>query len=158
MIRKKLVSKGGLTLTEVLVAVLVFVLLSIVIVYGTTAALHIYRKGVMASEARTLTATLAQSLSSELRYAQNVRVADDGTVTFDSREFGADASIKSDGGRVQIVSGGKAYDLLGNKAYTSGLQAQVTVTYENGLFTIDLTVSNTYVSQTTQLRVGSFAP
>ncbi len=157
MIRKKLASKGGLTLTEVLVAVLIFALLSIVILYGTTAALRVYRKGVMASEARTLTATLTQSLSNELRYAQNIRVAGDGTVTFDSRAFGADATVKNEGGRVQIRSGGESYDLLGESAYTSSLQATVKITYENGLFTIDLTVSNAYVNQVTQLRVGSLA-
>lgn len=154
MIRKKLVSKRGLTLTEVLVAVLIFALLSVVIVYGTTAALHIYRKGVMASEARTLTATLTQSLSNELRYAQNIRVTDD-AVTFDSREFGADVTIKSEDGRVRIVSNSGVYDLLGSKAYTNGLQAEVNVTYTDGLFTIDLTVFNAYVNQKTTLRVGS---
>ncbi len=136
MISKKLRSRRGMTLAETLTALAVFAILSAALVIGTTAAWKVYRKAVVASEARTLQSTLIQSLTDELRYARNIRT-DGATVSFDSETFGLGASVASSAdGRIQIGT----YDLLPEKAYTKGLKADVTVSYADGFFTVELTV------------------
>lgn len=159
MSMKKLRSKRGLTLTEALTALAVFCILSIMILYGTASALRVYRKGMVAAEAQTLSATLSQSLSNELRYARNPRVGENGTLTFDSDKFGSGVHFESKDGRIQAVSGSNTYDLLGEKAYTSGLGASVVISYNqtNGVFSLSLTVSNALVKQKTDLSVRSLS-
>lgn len=136
MISKKFRSRRGMTLAETLTALAVFAILSVALVVGTTAAWKVYRKAVVASEARTLQSTLIQSLTDELRYAENIRTVG-GAVVFDSETFGLGASVTaSNKGRIQIGP----YDLLPEKAYTKGLKANVTVSYADGFFTVELTV------------------
>lgn len=161
MIRTKLRSRRGLTLAETLTALAIFAILSVVLVYGTTAAWKVYRSAVTASEARTLQSTLSQALTSELRYAQNIR--NDGTdVVFDSDVFGDGVSVRSLDGRVQIGTDAKAYDLLGEKAYTSGLKANAEVTYDrdNGLFTVELTITQEALNKSleTSLTIQALNP
>ncbi len=160
MSMKKLRSKRGLTLTEALAALAVFCILSIAILYGTASALRVYRKGMVAAEAQTLSATLSQGLSNELRYARNLQVGEDGTLlTFDSDKFGTGVHFQSKDGRIQAVSGSNTYDLLGEKAYTSGLGASVVISYDKdkGIFSLSLTVSNDLVEQKTDLSVRSLS-
>lgn len=130
--RKKLRGRRGLTLAETLVALAVFAILSVALVVGTTAAWKVYQKAVVASEARTLQSTLIQSLGDELRYARNIQ----GNGSFDSESFGKGVSVTIDKGKVKI--GG--HELLPAKAYTKGLEADVSVAYSGGSFTVDLSI------------------
>ena len=140
MIRKKLASRRGLTLSETLVALAVFALLSVVLLYGTAAASKVYRNTVTLSEARTLVSTLTQSLSGELRYARDIATDGSGNLTsFTSDTFGADSTVTAVDGRLKI----KEFDLVGAKVYSSGLKLDgVTVTYDKGIFDVTLTLSS----------------
>lgn len=143
MIAKKFRSRRGMTLAETLTALAIFAILSAALVVGTTAAWKVYQKAVVAGEARTLQSTIAQALTDELRYARNIQVAADNTVTFDSDTFGVQVSVKTtDTGRLQIGAGEKFYDLLPERAYTKGLKAEVSVSYDNGFFEVTLTVKH----------------
>ncbi len=147
MIFKKLRSRRGMTLAETLTALAVFVILSVALVVGTTAAWKVYQKSVVASESRALRSTLTQALGNELRYSQNVRTDAEGKVVFDSAVFGMDVSVISDtaNGRIKIGKtgkGGKSYDLLPDKTYTKGLKAEASVDYKDGYFTVTLTVKH----------------
>ncbi len=163
MIRKKLHTRLGLTLAETLTALAVFAILSVALVSGTSAAWKVCRKAVTASEARTLQSTLVQSLSNELRYGRNVEMSD-GIVTFDSDTFGEKVSVQSEGGRVKIKQNGepgKIYDLLPEKAYTSGLQAEAAVSFESGLFTLEITIEHPLLpadGRTTNLKIQPLNP
>ncbi len=149
MTAKKFRSRQGMTLAETLTALAVFVILSVALVVGTTAAWKVYQKAVVASEARTLESTITQSLSGELRYSQNVNT--DGTnVSFDSDTFGTQVSVISTGGRIKIGSGTKSYDLLPEKTYTSGLYADAAVTYKDGLFEVRLTITHELLEEDRQ--------
>ncbi len=141
MIRKKLRSRRGLTLAETLTALAIFAILSVALVIGTTAAWKVYEKAVVASEARTLRSTLTQALTNELRYARNIH-SSGGTVTFDSETFGEAVSVDSESGKIQIQKGDKKYDLLPEKAYTKGLGAKAEIAYDQGVFTVTLTVTH----------------
>ncbi len=137
MISQKLRSRLGMTLAETLTALAVFAILSVALVVGTTAAWKVYQKAVVASEARTLQSTLIQSLADELRYARNIRMAGS-TVFFDSETFGPGVSVTASDGKIQIG----IYDLLPEKTYTKGLKASAEVAYENGVFTVTLTITH----------------
>lgn len=165
MIRKKLHTRLGLTLAETLTALAVFAILSVALVSGTSAAWKVCRKAVTASEARTLQSTLVQSLSNELRYGRNIEVSD-GIVTFDSDTFGEKVSVQSEGGRVKIKQNGepgKIYDLLPEKAYTSGLKAKAEVSFreESGIFTLKIIITHPFFpadGQVTTLKIQSLNP
>lgn len=149
MIGKKLRSRLGLTLAETLTALAIFSIFSVALVQGTNAAWNVYRKAVVASEARTLQSTLAQSLSNELRYGRNIQV-DGGTVSFDSDTFGEKVSVETVDDRVIIHRPGKPaegiadkkYDLLPEKAYTGGLKAEAAVSFQEDLFTLEITIKH----------------
>jgi len=142
MISKKLRSRQGMTLAETLTALAVFSILSVVLVIGINAAWKVYQKAVVAGEARTLQSTLVQSLSNELRYASNIQTKSSGTVSFDSETFGQGVSVSANCGRVQIGVGTHSYDLVPAKAYTDGLKAMAEVAYEDGMFTVTLTITH----------------
>lgn len=141
MTLRKLRSRQGMTLVETLTTLAVFAILSVALVVGTTAAWKVYQKAVVAGEARTLESTITQSLSGELRYSQNVNT--DGTVvSFDSDAFGTKVSVISSSGRIKIGNDTKSYDLLPEKTYTNGLEADAKVTYADGFFTVELTITH----------------
>ncbi len=141
MILNRFRSRKGMTLAETLTALAVFTIFSVALVVGTTAAWKVYQKAVVAGEARTLGSSLEQSLANELRYSKNVSTV--GTdVSFDSEAFGMQVSVISSDGRIKIGNGAKGYDLLPEKTYTKGLKADAKVTYENGLFTVELTITH----------------
>lgn len=166
MIRKKLHSRLGLTLAETLIALAIFSIFSIILVTGTNAAWKVYRKAVVASEARTLQSTLAQALSNELRYGRNI---DESAVpvTFDSDTFGEQVHVQSSDGRIQIVKDGesgsdpKEYDLLPAKAYTSGLKAKAEVTFQENMFTLKITIEHALLPEggrVTTLKIKPLNP
>ncbi len=158
---KKLRSRRGMTLAETLAALAVFAILSVVLLYGVTAAWKVYLKAVIASEARTLQSTIVQALSDELRYAENIRIEADDEVVFDSDVFGPGVSVISgeDGRiRVGVSTAANPYDLLGAKAYTSGLKAWAEIKYDaaGGLFTVTLTIKqDSFLTQglVTELKI-----
>jgi len=121
-----------------LTALALFAILSVALVVGTNAAWKVYQRAVVASEARTLQSTLTQSLGDELRYARNIQ--DNGS--FDSETFGLGVSVSATDGKVMIGNAEKTYELLPAKAYTKGLKAEVTVSYEKGSFTVELCIQH----------------
>ena len=139
-LKQKLRGKAGFTLTELLLAVAILGILFATIVVGVNAAAKVYRRSVAFSDAQTLTSTLSEALSNELRYARNIK-AGAGSVSFDSDTFGAGVSVSSPGGRITVGRGTQQYKLLSDSAYTSGLTAGANVSYAAGLFTVTLTVS-----------------
>lgn len=152
--RKKLRTKGGFTLTELLVAVALLGLLLAVMGAATPAALQAYRRVTANAEASILCATLTTAVADELRFAQNPRQEGD-TAYFDSAQYGPGASFHVVDGRAKLGS----YDLLGGKSYTSNLKIEeLTVEYTStdGRFTVKLTIAdaeNTALATTETLSV-----
>ncbi len=134
MLAQKLRSRRGMTLAELLAALAVFAILSAALAVGVTAAWKVYRKAVVASEARTLQSTLVQALGDELRFAQNIRT-DGAAVRFDSDTFGPGAAVSASAEGRLLIGG---YELLPQKAYTAGLTAEAALGYADGFFTVEL--------------------
>ena len=138
-LRRRLRSRRGLTLTELLLAVAIMGILFSAIATGVSAAAKVYRKSVAVSDAQTLSTNVINALENELRYARNIE--DTGSeCRFDSDIFGSGVSVTSDGGRIKI--GG--YDLMAEGAYPSGLSAEAAVSYAEDarLFTVEVTITS----------------
>ncbi|WP_295579315.1 type II secretion system protein [uncultured Oscillibacter sp.] len=112
--------RGGFTMTEMLAAMLILGLMTAALVGGLPAVLHAYREATVYAESEVLCGTLSAALADELRTATGVKVSGTGGITFNSPGFGVGAAVGSTDDRVTV--GGK--DLVGERAYTSGLTAQ----------------------------------
>lgn len=132
----KLRTRRGMTLTEILAAVLILALVAAGTAAGVGTSLRIYRQSVALSDAQTLSATLSIALMDELRYAREP--GGTGPATFTSSTFGPKVSVgANDDGRVTV--GGR--ELIGSGAY-AGLTADAGVYYtaDTGLFSVTVKV------------------
>lgn len=148
--RRKRNSESGLTLVEVLAAVVILILLGLLLNTGLQMAMNTYRAITAQSEVELLLSTAVDALANDLRYARDVSGSGD-SFTYTSDSFGENTSLTLDEG--QIMANGKrllstgAYGL--NGAYqvkqVPGDTEIVTCTEDNGeiTFTIKLRVETT---------------
>lgn len=144
MMARKLRSKRGMTLTELVASMMIIGLLGSAIAVGTMTAVRAQTTINLSSESSILCSTISTAVSDELRYAKRVDTITVGGVdyvSYYSQTFGSNAYIHTEEGRVVI--GGKVKDsadpndegfwyyLLGEKAYTYDLQADVEVVYND---------------------------
>lgn len=101
--RKKLNSESGLTLVEMLCAVVILILLGLLLNTGLQMAVHSYRSLTALSEAELLLSTAVDAIADDLRYARNV--TDGAGVTYDSDSYGKGVRLDVDPADGQI----KAY-------------------------------------------------
>ncbi|MEG2138802.1 MAG: prepilin-type N-terminal cleavage/methylation domain-containing protein, partial [Oscillospiraceae bacterium] len=132
---KKLRSKKGFTLSELLVTLAILGVLTLAIAVGISSAATVYRQSVTLSESGVLASTLSQAVADELHYAREIKGTD--TVTYTSQTYGANASIRAENGRLKVGS----YQLVGDAAYTN-LKANVGITYTVGsrAFKVEITI------------------
>ena len=114
--KHKLRSRRGLTLSEVLVALLILSLVTVGVATGVSASLRVYRQATESSDAQMLASTLSTALMDELRYARNIQ--NDGSFTSDT--FGEGVSVGIADGRITV---GDDEKLLSDAAY-AGLQVR----------------------------------
>lgn len=136
-VRKKIRSRRGVTLTELLAAVLVLGLVSLGAAVGVNSALRVYRQSTALSDAQTLSSTLSVALMDELRFARDLTETD-GVVTFTSDSFGSGVSIETDA-QGHLTVGGQT--LVGSGAY-AGLRAEAAVHLEHGAACVTLHIQN----------------
>jgi len=124
-------SKKGFTLTELLSAILVMLLLAGILAVGVRVGVKAYVKSVSMSEAQILCSTLTTLVSDELRYAGTITVSADGKVGFFSQNFGGNAgggvSFDTDEEGHVTLGGSK---ILSSRAYPYGLKASVGLSYD----------------------------
>ena len=134
-VKKKLRSRRGVTLTEMLVTVIIIGLMTAGVATGISASLNVYHESTQLSDAQTLSATLAQAVMDELRYATNVS---GDAPTYDSMNYGEDAVIAPNADGRLAVNG---IELIGSGAY-NGLKANITYPYSGGAFSVTIMVSD----------------
>ncbi|MDY3617764.1 type II secretion system protein [Agathobaculum sp.] len=132
-IKRKMRSRAGMTLAELLAAVAVLGVLGAGLTAGVPAAARVYHEATADAEASVLFSTLSAAVGDELRYARSPKA--DGS--FDSAVYGKGVSVEADGDGHLTVGG---EPLLGSRTYTGNLQADISVSYEDGLFTVNLSV------------------
>lgn len=151
---KKLRSRRGVSLTEVLAAVLILSLVTLGVAVGVNSAMSAYRRSVTLSDAQTLSSTLATALMDELRFARNV---DAGAGTFTSSSFGEGASVGTDaaGQPGHVTVGGQL--LVGKGAYAGHLKATADVLYDPGSGTFSVTLKIYDGTGSTAIRTERFS-
>ena len=137
--RKKLRGESGLTLVEMLAAVVVLILLGLLLNTGLQMAVSTYRAIVAQAEVELLLSTAVDALADDLRCARDVAEGGADGFTYTSDSFGADTALTVVDG--QIMANGKR--LLSTGAYGLNGAYQVkemNISYTRPNFTIELTV------------------
>ena len=155
--RKKLQGKCGLSIVELLSAIIVMLLVTATLVIGIRLGVKAYVESVSMSEAQILCSTLTTTISDELRYADTIKVADDGKITFFSKNFGGTGSegisfsLNEDG---QILLGNRL--ILSKRAYPYRLRAAMDLKYDQQtrIFSVNLKIRRG--SQTAALAEDTF--
>lgn len=142
-LKRKLRSRAGMTLTELLAAMAVLALLGTAIGAGTSAATRVYRQSTTFSEAAVLASTLTEAIADELRYATGLPETDTpDDPSFTSQTYGKGVSITNgiddDAGHLMIGS----HALVGSRTYTSGLTAVVDIEWKDKAFDVTLTIND----------------
>lgn len=117
-ILRKLKGRGGFSLAEMLVAMLILTMMSMVACMGISTALQDRAKAITVADAQTVASTAAQAVADQVRYG---RITDIGTdyIELTSNTYGSKAKLCLDGGRlVARNASGTSYALLGEKAYS----------------------------------------
>ena len=97
-IKQTLCDNAGVTLAEMLLAILIMLLVSVIMVGGIPAAKDAYEKVVLASNAEVLLSTAISELRNELGTARDVEVANN-AITFRNSYTGSKSKLfKSTGG------------------------------------------------------------
>lgn len=139
--RRKLGEESGLTLVEMLAAVVVLILLGLMLNTGMQLAVRSYRTMIAHSEVQLLLSTLADALGDDLRYAQEVETDAGGKLTAYQDASGDTVSlvIGPDG---QVYAGEKR--ILPPGAYGRGAYAVKTMDISfaeaDSCFTVELKV------------------
>ncbi len=114
---QKLKSRGGFSLAEMLVALLILSMMSSVACMGVTTALQDRAKAITVANAQTVASTAASAVADQVRYGRLVKVDSD-AIELESSAYGR-VRLELDGGQLvaRSTTGGTAYQLLGEKAY-----------------------------------------
>ncbi len=102
--KKKLNSRAGFTLTEMLLAVLILLMVSVIVITGIPAAKNAYEKVVLASNAQVLMSTTITTLRNELGTANDIKGDDTAGmgVTYYNMTRGAVSRIYIDSSKNEI--------------------------------------------------------
>ncbi len=113
---RKCKGRGGFSLAELLVAMLILSMMSSVACMGIATALQDRAKSITVANAQTVASTAASAVADQVRYGRLVKVDGD-PLELESSTDGR-VRLELDGGRlVASTAGGASYQLLGEKAY-----------------------------------------
>ena len=162
---KKLKNSRGMTLVEMLIAVMLLALLTAGGVTATTAVMANYTRMADAANAEILASTVIESLSNEIRLGRNIKVEEsvlssgiNDTLILDSAVFGNGTTLKLDGDGhleavtevpgadpIQVLSGLKLTDLqFTQSGSTVTISFTVVSDYSGNLWDGSVTVSSMY--------------
>lgn len=141
----KLRDRRGFTLTELLCAVLIVLLVSALLTVGVRFAGRTYNSSMQLSEAQELCSTLTSVISDKLRFCGTVTPGADGSL---DHIFIQDlGSVEGEGAAFQVDADGQltlgSTKLLSSAAYPRGLRVRdVSLRYDSasGIFTVTLQV------------------
>ncbi len=128
---KKLRRRGGFSLAEMLVTLIILSLLSSAAALGASQALYQRSQSIALADAQAVASTAAQVVTDQLRYGQIAQVESDGAIVLSSGIYKAPVTMGLDSRGQLITQGatagsggvvrGEAHALLGEDAYC-GLQ------------------------------------
>lgn len=120
---KKIKSKSGMTLTELLCGIVVLLLITSLLTVGARFAVKTYHTSMASSQAQTLCSTITTAVADKLRYCGNVSESGDHIFI---RDVGSVAGDEQTGEVFTVNDAGEIMlgetKLLGSKSYPEGLQ------------------------------------
>lgn len=156
---KKLRNRKGLSITELLTAMLMLGLMTAVVATAVNLSSREYMRSVNAAGAQTLCSTLTMAVEDELRFAENISGSgEDYTYFSRSRGGGANSSIVivDENGALQTGGNPKGYlavrnladqlkHFTGMSSYTNGLKASITSSWDAAerIFSVSLSIIDT---------------
>ena len=142
--RRQLAGHEGLTLVELLAAVVILILLGLILNAGLQMAMTSYRAMIAQSETELLLSTLADILADDLRYAEDVAAREGMLDSYFSNSYGEGTRLRLENGKVYADGGGNSgLRVLPDGAY--GLNGRYEVDameigYADRVFTLKLSV------------------
>ncbi len=125
--QRKRRARGGFSLAEMLVTLIILSLLSAAAGMGVTQALYQRSQSIALADAQTVASTAAQVITDQLRYGQIAQVESDGAIVLSSGVYKAPITMGLDAQGRLITQGatagsggvvrGTAHALLGEDAY-----------------------------------------
>lgn len=156
-LRQKLKSRRGMSLGELLCAVLILTLVSSGMASAVSLGVRQYQQSMRTSEAKVLCSTLEAVLRSELAYTTQIKLDGGNVKQFQSQNFAikknlstltTDAEMPGQYGHIVLANcdnPSEYMNVLGKGAYTNGLLANIDAfTYDtaNHCFTVRLSVGD----------------
>ncbi len=141
---KKLQSRQGFTLTEMLCTLAVLALLGVALVTGLRFGARYYEQITTRAQAQILCTTLSAAIRQELGYTGEVKAAG-GEFSYRSEKLGEDTRFAVDErGRVVLTNGRKTEDFISAETYIDGLRADLKILWESDtrLFTVYLQIKD----------------
>ena len=148
-LRRKLKSRRGFTMAELLMVILILALVGSVVVSGIPAAMNAYRKVVDGANAQLLLSTTVSSLRRELSLAKEVKTTGEGKlVSYTNGETGYEITLIHSPDEEEKYEGialawhtdfkGDQVQLLVTKAAATKnmISEYDSITYENGVFAV----------------------
>lgn len=118
---RKLKNRGGFSLVEMLIAMLILTMMSMVACMGISTAMEDRAKAITVADAQAVASTAAQALGDQIRYGR-INAVESDHVELTSSTYGSKVKLRLEDGRlVAENAAGVQYALLGEKAY-SGLR------------------------------------
>ncbi len=125
--QRKRRARGGFSLAEMLVTLIILSLLTAAAGMGVSQALYQRSQSIALADAQTVASTAAQVITDQLRYGQIAQVESDGAIVLSSGIYKAPVTMGLDGRGQLITQGatagsggvvrGEAHALLGEDAY-----------------------------------------
>lgn len=161
VVKRKLRSRRGLTLVELLISLALMTILTVGTTTGISATSPVLKKSLMLSESQLLLDTLTKAISGELRYATDIAPATSNAspplkpgethsfpmdFTYSSKEYGPEArfynALSADGAQLRIMVQDGGYDFVGSGVYADLGAKIVSITYDgaNRVFNVELQI------------------
>lgn len=126
----KLKGRRGFSLAEMLIAMLILTMMSMVACMGISTAMQDRAKAIAVADAQAVASTVAQTVSDQVRYGQISAVEDD-YILLTSSTYGSKVKLRLEEGKlVAEDASGNCYALLGEKAYSGLTIKELAFTHE----------------------------
>lgn len=145
--KKKLRSRRGFTLTEMIFTVLLLGIMSLSVAVGVSSSLNVYRESTLLSDAEVLCDTLTEVVMDELRFATNINGAKD-PPTYENSTLGSGLWLATNPEGCLGITDGVNYNLFLQKGAYTGLWADIHYEYKDSVFTVKISVKQTKDSPT----------
>ena len=150
--KRRLKSRAGFTLAEVLIVIMIMSLVTAAGATLTGTLLGERLDMIRAADAEILGSNVLQTLANELRFGKNIEVGDDNaSVTLDSATYGIGAKLRVEEGK--LVAGQEKHMVLNDSSYNGLMITGLVLTKTDGQVEMKVTIGD---ERNSSLWAGGF--